>query len=108
MTVGMHIALTLPCCPCHDVNAGTPGTGKTSLCERVAAAAGLNHINVGDWVKQHDLHSGFDAKHEAYIIDEDKVRWRLTDGLQMGVERSDLGKDKMGSSLGVAATVDSA
>jgi broad-specificity NMP kinase len=40
----------------------------------VAEQSGLTYINVGDWVKQHELHSGYDEEHEALIIDEDKVR----------------------------------
>lgn len=52
---------------------GTPGTGKTTTCQQVIEAIGFTHINVGDWVKQHDLHSGWDEEHDCYIIDEDKV-----------------------------------
>ena len=52
---------------------GTPGTGKTTTCQQVIEAIGFTHINVGDWVKQHELHSGWDEEHDCYIIDEDKV-----------------------------------
>ena len=52
---------------------GTPGTGKTTTCQQVIEAIGFTHINVGDWVKQHELHSGWDDEHDCYIIDEDKV-----------------------------------
>ena len=52
---------------------GTPGTGKTTTCELVAEATGFNYINVGDWVSSQSLHSGWDAKFQAHIIDEDKV-----------------------------------
>jgi adenylate kinase len=55
---------------------GTPGTGKTTTSEQVAAATGLRHINVGDWVKEKELHSGWDAEHQAFIMDEDKVTRR--------------------------------
>lgn len=53
---------------------GTPGTGKTTTCELLAAATGLKHINIGDLVKKEDLHSGWDEEYKSYIIDEDKVR----------------------------------
>ena len=53
---------------------GTPGTGKTTTCELVAAATGLRHLNVGDLVKKESLHSGWDDEFDSYIIDEDKVR----------------------------------
>ena len=52
---------------------GTPGTGKTTTCQQIIEAIGFTHINVGDWVKQHELHSGWDEEHGCYIIDEDKV-----------------------------------
>ena len=54
---------------------GTPGTGKTTTCELVAAATGLRHLNVGDLVKKESLHSGWDDEFDSYIIDEDKVRF---------------------------------
>lgn len=63
---------------------GTPGTGKTSTCEQIAAATGLRHINVGDRVKAQDLHCGYDEEHQALIIDEDKVVDALEDELSAG------------------------
>lgn len=53
---------------------GTPGTGKTTMCEVVAERTGVKHVNVGDLVKSQQLHEGWDPKAEAYIVDEDKVR----------------------------------
>jgi broad-specificity NMP kinase len=58
---------------------GTPGTGKTSLSEQVAAATGLKHLNIGDLVKSQQLHTGWDDEFECLVIDEDKVR--RNDGL---------------------------
>lgn len=57
---------------CHS---GTPGTGKSTTAEAVASATGLCHINVGEWVKEKELHSGWDDEHQAFIIDEDKVSY---------------------------------
>lgn len=57
---------------------GTPGTGKTTTCQQVIEAIGFTHVNVGDWVKQHELHSGWDEEHDCYITDEDKVCIALT------------------------------
>lgn len=58
---------------------GTPGTGKTTHAELVASATGFRHLNVGELVKAHDLHSGWDEEFETYLLDEDKVRpCRLT------------------------------
>ena len=53
---------------------GTPGTGKTTLSEQVAAATGLKHINIGDLVKEQQLHNGWDDEFECWVIDEDKAR----------------------------------
>ena len=52
---------------------GTPGTGKTTTCELLAAATGMKHINIGDLVKREQLHRGWDEGFECYVIDEDKV-----------------------------------
>ncbi|GAX81278.1 hypothetical protein CEUSTIGMA_g8710.t1 [Chlamydomonas eustigma] len=52
---------------------GTPGTGKTSLCEQLARETGFRHINVGDWVKEKSLHSGWDDDFECFVLDDDKV-----------------------------------
>ena len=53
---------------------GTPGTGKTATCQLVAQAAGLRHVNLGDRVQREELHSGWDAELECWVIDDDKVR----------------------------------
>lgn len=53
---------------------GTPGTGKTTTCQQVVEAIGFTYINIGEWVKEQELHSGWDDEHDCYIIDEDKVR----------------------------------
>ncbi len=52
---------------------GTPGTGKTTTSEQVAQQTGLRHINVGQWVKDKGLHSGWNAQFECFDLDEDKV-----------------------------------
>jgi adenylate kinase len=52
---------------------GTPGTGKTTTAEQLAERTGFRHINVGQWVKEHELHSGWDEEHDAYVLDDDKV-----------------------------------
>lgn len=54
-----------------------PPPGKTTTGQVVAESSGLRYINVGDWVKEQGLHCGFDVEHQAYIIDEDKVRIRM-------------------------------
>ncbi|CAI6008960.1 unnamed protein product [Closterium sp. NIES-65] len=52
---------------------GTPGTGKTSTSQLVAEATGLRHVNVGDLVRQKELHDGWDDEYDCFVLDEDKV-----------------------------------
>eukprot|EP00128_Syssomonas_multiformis_P008891 Colp12_sorted_trinity150504_noHs@27217 len=52
---------------------GTPGTGKTTLCELLAQQLEYQHINIGEKVKALDLHEGWDDEYGCYVIDEDKV-----------------------------------
>ena len=41
---------------------GTPGTGKTSTCDLLGRETGLRVINVGAWVKEQELHEGWDEE----------------------------------------------
>lgn len=52
---------------------GTPGTGKTTTSSALAEATQLRHINVGELVKDKNLHDGWDDEHDCYIINEDLV-----------------------------------
>lgn len=52
---------------------GTPGTGKTTFAGMLADASGFRLINVGDWVKEQNLHTGWDEEHQSFTLDEDKV-----------------------------------
>mmetsp|Transcript_45582 Transcript_45582/g.74282 ORF Transcript_45582/g.74282 Transcript_45582/m.74282 type:complete len:175 (-) Transcript_45582:165-689(-) len=63
---------------------GTPGTGKTSLCEIIALHTRLKHVNIGDLVRSRQLHDGWDEEFESYIIDEDRVVDELEDEASRG------------------------
>ena len=52
---------------------GTPGCGKSSLCARLSEASGLRHIDVGALVRSRALHSGWDERHSAYTLDDDRL-----------------------------------
>lgn len=52
---------------------GTPGVGKTSLCDLLAQNTGLKHLQINQVVKERDCHEGWDADLESWIVDEDKV-----------------------------------
>ncbi|CAK4660891.1 hypothetical protein LEN26_014439 [Aphanomyces euteiches] len=52
---------------------GTPGTGKTTMSQLLAERTSLRYVNVGDLVKERDLHSGRDDEFDCFLLDEDKV-----------------------------------
>ena len=55
---------------------GTPGTGKSTHAQLLAeeSPVPLRHVNVGELVKEKDLHEGYDEEWQSYTVDEDKVR----------------------------------
>lgn len=53
---------------------GTPGTGKTTTSEMLAQAIGFEHVNVGEMVKQKQLHEEYLEEFDTYVLDEDKVK----------------------------------
>ncbi|KAF1323944.1 adenylate kinase, partial [Globisporangium splendens] len=57
---------------------GTPGTGKTSMCQLLA------HVNVGDLVKERELHEGRDEEFDCFVLDEDKVCDEMEDMMTEG------------------------
>ena len=52
---------------------GTPGTGKSSLAERVASAASFEQYDVSATAKSEGLCEEYDEGLDTYVIDEDKV-----------------------------------
>ncbi|KAL8496744.1 hypothetical protein ACS0TY_020425 [Phlomoides rotata] len=63
---------------------GTPGTGKTTTAAALAEATNLRRINVGDLVKQKNLHDGWDDEFDCYVINEDLVCDELEDLMEEG------------------------
>ncbi|CAJ2633628.1 unnamed protein product [Trifolium pratense] len=63
---------------------GTPGTGKTTMSTALAEATQLNHINIGDLVKEKKLHDGWDDELDSYILNEDLVCDELEDIMEEG------------------------
>lgn len=63
---------------------GTPGTGKTTTSTALAEATQLNHINIGDLVKEKNLHDGWDDELDSYILNEDLVCDELEDVMDEG------------------------
>lgn len=52
---------------------GTPGTGKTTTASMIAERVGLQHVNVGELIKQHKCFEGRDEDLDTNILDEDKL-----------------------------------
>lgn len=52
---------------------GTPGVGKTTLCESLAEKGEGKHLSVNQVVKDNGCHEGWDDEHQSWIVDEDKV-----------------------------------
>ncbi|KAL1827632.1 hypothetical protein ACET3Z_006044 [Daucus carota] len=63
---------------------GTPGTGKTTFSTSLSEATNFRHINIGDLVKEKNLHDGWDDKFDCYIINEDLVCDELENMMEEG------------------------
>jgi adenylate kinase len=60
---------------------GTPGTGKTSLCQMLQDELGLTHVDIGKVVKEEKFFSEYDATYGSNMMDEDDED-RLLDYLE--------------------------
>lgn len=63
---------------------GTPGTGKTTMASALAEATQLRHVNIGDLVKEKNLHDGWDEEFDCHVINEDLVCDELEDMMEGG------------------------
>lgn len=53
---------------------GTPGTGKSTMCQSLAAQAPtMRHVELGALVKDRQMHQGWDEEYETYILDEERI-----------------------------------
>ncbi|KAG8994873.1 factor activating pos9 [Tulasnella sp. JGI-2019a] len=54
---------------------GTPGTGKSSHAQLLVETCSLplQHVNVGELVKEKKLYEDYDSEWESFIVDDDKV-----------------------------------
>lgn len=57
---------------------GTPGVGKTSLCEALVSSTNLQHLAINQIAKDRDCYEGWDEDSQSWIVDEDKVRGATT------------------------------
>ncbi|XP_074278956.1 adenylate kinase isoenzyme 6 homolog [Silene latifolia] len=63
---------------------GTPGTGKTTTATALAEATQLRHVNIGDLVREKNLHDGWDDQFDCHVINEDLVIDELEDLMEGG------------------------
>ncbi|KAL6302228.1 P-loop containing nucleoside triphosphate hydrolase protein [Sparassis latifolia] len=54
---------------------GTPGTGKSTHAQLLVdeSPIPLQHINVGDWVKEKGFYEAYDEEWQSYTVDEDRL-----------------------------------
>ena len=68
--------------------AGTPGTGKTTLAQRVASSdrfpQDMKLISLGDFIKEHNCYEEWDKELECHVLDEDKLLDQLEPKLDEG------------------------
>ncbi|KGG51610.1 putative adenylate kinase [Mitosporidium daphniae] len=62
---------------------GTPGTGKTTLCELVSSGD-YNHINVSEEIKRNKWYSSYDEEMDSLIFSDYKVRKGLSKMISSG------------------------
>jgi adenylate kinase len=61
--------------------AGTPGVGKSTLCEQLAERTGLEWLEVGQIAKDCECFEEFDEVYQCPVLDEDKVCSETSVGL---------------------------
>ena len=64
---------------------GTPGTGKSTTAEALAARVpSLRAVDVGALVRDQKLHEGWDDETDSYILDEDQLCDALEELMEAG------------------------
>lgn len=55
-------------------SSGTPGVGKSTLCEKLATIAGLRWIEISKVAKENNCLEEYDPVYQCPVLDEDKVK----------------------------------
>ncbi len=53
---------------------GTPGTGKTSVSEKLANLMKMKVVHLNEFIKENKLYERYDRKYKSYEIDPKKIR----------------------------------
>jgi len=64
--------------------AGTPGVGKSTLCELVAEATGMEWIDVSQIAKTQKLFEGYDSTYGCHVLNEEKLLDEIEDQMDEG------------------------
>jgi adenylate kinase len=68
---------------------GTPCVGKTTVSKELATKLNAHYVNLTDFAKQNSLISSEDEERHTAIIDEDKMRDKLTEAIDRA-EKADI------------------
>ncbi|KAI4278893.1 MAG: hypothetical protein LQ337_000703 [Flavoplaca oasis] len=63
---------------------GTPGVGKTTLCESLASTTHLVHLAINRVAKERECHNGWHDALNSWIVDEDKVLDAIEEEVKLG------------------------
>lgn len=58
---------------------GTPGTGKTSVAKELSYKLQIPYLDLNSYVLENKLYIYYDRLRDSYVIDEDKIRDRISD-----------------------------
>lgn len=61
----------------HFCFEGTPGVGKSTLCQQLEEKTGLEWLQVGKIAEENQCFNGYDEDYNCPILDEEKARVNL-------------------------------
>ncbi|CAB3367142.1 Hypothetical predicted protein [Cloeon dipterum] len=63
---------------------GTPGVGKSSLCEQISEITGFEWIQIGNFAKENDCLDEFDEEYKCPVLNEDRLIDELEETMSGG------------------------
>ncbi|KAK3887174.1 hypothetical protein Pcinc_008700, partial [Petrolisthes cinctipes] len=63
---------------------GTPGVGKSTLCQQLSQHTHLDWVCIGDLARDNNFYDGYDQERDCPIIDEEKILDELEDMIEEG------------------------
>ncbi|KAL8739280.1 MAG: hypothetical protein Q9181_000010 [Wetmoreana brouardii] len=68
----------------NTIITGTPGVGKTTLCELLASTIDLEHLAINRVAKERDCRDEWDEGMKSWIVNEDKLLDAIEDEVKQG------------------------